>query len=66
MVALAITFNGLRLGVYDAATQGSGANNIEFFDVLGDLDTSPRKSADNAAMAEARVWTTVDDEEDIL
>lgn len=48
--------------MYEAAAQGSGANDTEFCDVLGDLDISAETSADKAAMDEARVWVTIEDD----
>ena len=46
--------------------QGNCVNDTELCEVLVDLDNSPAKPSDKAAMDVARVWVTVQDGEDIV
>lgn len=52
--------------MHEAAAQGSCVNDTDLCDVLTDLDISTGKPADHAAIDPARVWTAVEDEEEMV
>lgn len=63
VVVLVEALNALSLRVHEAAARGSAVD-TELCGVLTDLDISPVTPIDKVAMDAARIWATVEDEED--